>query len=318
MEVFNEKAGIIRQAKRAYSRVGIACMLMMVVPNTLIGILTTVSLFFPNAEFFQSSFFEALTSGLSMYFIGVPLAYLTVLGIKPHKCQVQSITPKLFLVYMLISWFLMYSGGFITNIISSLFSLITGKEPNKLLETALDNMPIGIALLSTCIIAPIFEELVFRKLIIDRTHCFGEKVSIIISAAMFSLFHTNPEQFLYAFLLGLIFGYVYMRHKNIWHTILLHGAVNLLGGGIPVLLEHFTESTVLSVAVTAMFACITIILSVIGLILFIKKVHKIKLAPTEFELSNKEHAKAALLNGGMITFILIMLILTVMVVMMLM
>ena len=75
--------------------------------------------------------------------------------------------------------------------------------------------------------APVIEELVFRKLFIDSTHKYGETVSVFVSALLFGLIHGNSAQFFLAFMLGLLFGTVYVRTGNVWLTIALHLMINL-------------------------------------------------------------------------------------------
>ena len=81
----------------------------------------------------------------------------------------------------------------------------------------------------TVVIAPIGEELLFRKLIIDRTMKYGSVVSILLSAFLFGLMHGNFSQFFYAFALGIVLGYVYFNTGKIYLTIALHAAVNFVG-----------------------------------------------------------------------------------------
>ena len=53
------------------------------------------------------------------------------------------------------------------------------------------------------------------------------------------LFHGNLSQFLYAFLLGTLFGFLYCRTGHLWHAILLHAAVNFVGSILPMaVLRH--------------------------------------------------------------------------------
>ena len=77
------------------------------------------------------------------------------------------------------------------------------------------------------ITAPIVEEMVFRKLLIDRVVKYGEWVAILTSGIMFGLFHGNFSQFFFATLLGGFFAYIYVRTGKIWYTMFLHATVNL-------------------------------------------------------------------------------------------
>ena len=85
------------------------------------------------------------------------------------------------------------------------------------------------------VLAPVFEELVFRKILVDRVLPYGEWPAILFSGITFGLFHGNLTQFFYAALLGMILAYVYIRTGNILYTMGIHACVNCLGGVLPVL-----------------------------------------------------------------------------------
>ena len=82
-------------------------------------------------------------------------------------------------------------------------------------------------ILTVGILAPIVEEFVFRKFLIDRVVKYGEWVAIITSGLMFGLFHGNFSQFFFATLIGGIFAYVYIRTGKVWITIVYHMILNL-------------------------------------------------------------------------------------------
>lgn len=55
---------------------------------------------------------------------------------------------------------------------------------------------------------------------------------------MFGAFHLNLYQFFYAFFLGAVFGYIYVKTGRLRYTIALHATVNFLGGvAVPALLR---------------------------------------------------------------------------------
>ena len=85
------------------------------------------------------------------------------------------------------------------------------------------------------VLAPVFEELVFRKVIVDRVLPFGEWPAILFSGITFGLFHGNLTQFFYAALLGMVLAYVYIRTGNVLYTIGIHACINFLGGVLPLL-----------------------------------------------------------------------------------
>ena len=79
------------------------------------------------------------------------------------------------------------------------------------------------------IMAPIFEEIVFRGIIqiglINKG--MNPATAIIIASVVFGLVHANPWQFVGAVLLGCVLGFVYHRTKSLLLPILLHAFNNL-------------------------------------------------------------------------------------------
>lgn len=84
------------------------------------------------------------------------------------------------------------------------------------------------------ILPAVFEELLFRKFMIDRTIRYGEFISCAMSGIMFGLWHGNFQQFFYAFFVGVLFAFVYIRTGNIIYTMILHASMNLVTSTITV------------------------------------------------------------------------------------
>lgn len=109
-------------------------------------------------------------------------------------------------------------------------------------------------ILCVCILAPIGEELIFRGLTLRiMKKAVPIWVVIIVQAFLFGLYHMNLVQGVYAFLLGLLFGYVAYRYGSVVPGILLHMAVNsssyLMGYLLPASLEEQTWLMILIGAV---------------------------------------------------------------------
>lgn len=77
--------------------------------------------------------------------------------------------------------------------------------------------------------APVFEEILFRGLVMRSLEPFGKKFSILASAYLFGIFHGNLIQSPYAFAVGLVLGYVAMEY-NIGWAMVLHTINNLILG----------------------------------------------------------------------------------------
>jgi len=83
--------------------------------------------------------------------------------------------------------------------------------------------PVWVALLSTAVFAPLFEEWLCRGMImrglLART---SPATAIIISAAIFAIMHANPWQAIPAFVIGCFFGLVYWKTGSLKTTMLMH------------------------------------------------------------------------------------------------
>lgn len=96
--------------------------------------------------------------------------------------------------------------------------------------------------ISVGILPAVFEELLFRKFLIDRTIRHGEFISCAMSGIMFGLWHGNFQQFFFAFFVGVLFAFVYIRTGNIIYTMILHASMNLVTSLVTVeLLSEFLK-----------------------------------------------------------------------------
>ena len=92
----------------------------------------------------------------------------------------------------------------------------------KSLELLMDG-PLWAALLSVSVFAPLFEEWLCRGLVLrGLMKHMNPTGAILVSAAFFAILHMNPWQAIPAFLLGILFGYVYYRTGSLKLTILMH------------------------------------------------------------------------------------------------
>lgn len=77
-------------------------------------------------------------------------------------------------------------------------------------------------------VAPFFEELFMRGIVLEQLlRRYKPVIAITISALLFAILHMNVTQGVNAFLLGIIFGLVYTRTKNLSLCFLMHGTNNL-------------------------------------------------------------------------------------------
>ncbi len=180
---------------------------------------------------------------IPLYALALPLMFLTLrkVPIAPHNadCTVggeKSLKPRLrmsdFFILLFIGFGAMYVGSLVGNILMALLSALTDYPYANALGSMVNDSPTWMILLGTCICAPIGEELIFRKLLIDRARRFGDAAAILFSGLSFGLFHGNLFQMFYATLLGMILAYLYTRTGRLSWCMAMHAIVNLLGSVI--------------------------------------------------------------------------------------
>jgi uncharacterized protein len=86
-----------------------------------------------------------------------------------------------------------------------------------------------MGILTTSIINPLFEETLVCGYIIHRLANKGAIVAISFSAFVRFLYHTyqGPAS-LGALVMGLMFGYLFWRYRQLWPLIIAHGLIDLL------------------------------------------------------------------------------------------
>ena len=271
---------------------------------------------------------------LENYVIAIPVFFLIIRRLPKDNRAGEKAGPKFFFTCLVSCVPLMYLGSILGNTLSSVIA--GGKAHNVLLDYVSD--PGILKIIVTVIMAPLLEELVFRKLIIDHTSSYNETAAVLFSALAFGLFHHNLYQFFYAFLIGLVFGYVYLRTKNVLYSALMHMSINFVGAVISPLLLKLTDVGQLfpdaemgeeaeylmshpevipklygffsNIIIVFLFSCTMIGLAVAGTVILIKNAKKIRFCRGENEIGMKAACKAAYLNIAFAVFLIVSIILS--------
>ena len=122
------------------------------------------------------------------------------------------------------------AGGWLMAIMVSVATLAVGflmdpvnaalpKMPEsleKILENMVSDGPLWVSLLSVSVMAPFFEEWLCRGMILRGLLRKMHPVwAMVISSFCFALIHFNPWQGIPAFVLGMLFAYVYYNLKDV-------------------------------------------------------------------------------------------------------
>ncbi len=85
-----------------------------------------------------------------------------------------------------------------------------------------------LVMLSTVAVPALVEEFAFRGVVMGMLKKFGEGFAIIVSSIIFGLIHGNFEQMPFAFLVGLVLGFVRIKSDSLWICCLIHAFNNFI------------------------------------------------------------------------------------------
>ena len=309
----------IEKEKRVFSRLGFG-MALFVLTVLLSSFVVVIVAGLIGGDFVNSVLFDNLLSPICIYGFGLPvlMAVIGKMDISvPEKKQMKLSS---WLLILLVGFGLMYIGAYIGNSVMSGLSQAFHYDYSNGLNDLIDYNSLWITAIFMVVVAPIGEEFIFRKLIIDRTGKYGSVVSILLSALMFGLMHSNFYQFFYAFALGIVLGYVYYNTGKLHLTILLHAVLNfsgsilatLLQGGLDSLMsdiENASEDALLidvlsehwaTILFTVIFELFVLGAMACAIIIPIVMRRRIAISKGEVQLPRHQTFSTVMMNAGMI------------------
>ena len=310
--------------KKSYSKIGWTYFIFTIV----VSVLQMIVLYGGPELFPQLGTTNAqmvLSTG-TMYVTGMIVLNLCFKGfhLQPYTLEKKNMSVGSFFKAFLMCYALLIISNLLGTFVTTFIGKLKGEALINPVEQLALNMSMPVLLLVTVVGAPIFEELFFRKFLLDRTVRYGELVSIVISGFMFGLFHGNLSQFPYAFALGAFFAMIYIRTGKIGYTMLLHAIINFMASIASVIvlkavdldmfdnllysttpeeiLSAFTMEGIMGMGVLLIYELAVLILVIVGVILWILEAKKFFFKPKEEQIPNGKGFSVSLLNGGMIAY----------------
>lgn len=124
-------------------------------------------------------------------------------------------------------------------------------------------------LLATAVCPAIFEEFLFRGVLIGALKKYGSTFSIIVSALIFSIAHMNVAQMIFAFIWGISFGFIFLKTNSLLPTIILHFINNFTACMLEIVKNEFGQNVYF--ICSNIIYILLIITGIIGLILLTKQ-----------------------------------------------
>ncbi len=280
----------LRAGRRCYSRTG-ACLSVMLLLYVLLPSALAAALALLDVEL--TPLLSILISSISFYGVAIPL-FALLMRRKRDETRAPIVQKKMSLeeiaLAFLLCFPLLYLGSSIGSAVDSLLSRFAGSGGAGLDELT-EGLGIGYTFLFVVILAPIFEELAFRKVLLDRVARYGSGCAIALSGLSFALFHGNFTQFFYALFLGCFFAFLYLHTGRVRYTIALHMMVNFVGSILPMLFlrlpgisnilagEEPTGPSLTSALILAGYGLWILALIIGGIVLFIVYRKRFRLPP---------------------------------------
>ena len=126
--------------------------------------------------------------------------------------------------------------------------------------SAVPEEPAALLAVRVCVLAPLAEEFVFRRLLLERLRPLGERFALAVTAVCFAVFHGSAGQLLYALAAGLVLGAAALRTGRLWPSILLHVVNNLTALLAPLWLAGLGSWGSAVVALITILGCLAALL----------------------------------------------------------
>lgn len=304
-----------RMAKKSISYAGFACLLLFALGSLLqFGSGMLYPIITGREEMSETAFW--LLNFLPLYAAAFPLAIYLLK--KPGRrtrerttFQKESEVPQVkmrmtlprFLAFFAATVCLMYAGNAAGNLINLALGKLTGFSSTDAVQVLAGMDSMVWKLIFPVLIGPMFEELFFRKALIDYLSPYGERFALIFSALSFGLFHGNLVQFLYAFLIGLVFAYIYLRTGQIRWTMLLHILVNFMG---IILAAKFVEDLDPIKPAAVIYLVLLLFCALAGMAVLITKVQTCFFLKQEKELPGDLARRLTWRAPGWLAFLILM------------
>lgn len=107
--------------------------------------------------------------------------------------------------------------------------LLSNIPENQWVKDYFSNIQIPLLIILVSIVAPIFEEIIFRGIILEQLdRRYGMIKAIIVSSLLFGIVHLNIHQGVNAFFIGIVAGFIYIKTNSLLLSMFLHFVNNSL------------------------------------------------------------------------------------------
>ena len=256
----------------AYSFSVIAILLFSIVFSTILTVVAS-----KDATVLSSDIVILLNYVLS------PIAICLAIGILRYKSKkryislslAKNFTLKPLVATLLIGFGLMFG---LSKLNEYFVGFITDLGLNASSPSLPSNTPLNVILtvISVCLLPAVFEEFLFRGLILKSLSKTGLVFATLISGALFSIFHMSPAQTLYQFVVGCIYSLIIIYGGNLLYTIIIHFINNFY-----IVLNYYYFHIVFDQTTETIMTIAGMICLIVGVLVLIKGRKEISISKEE-------------------------------------
>lgn len=239
----------------------------------------------------ESEMYEAVVNAISLggqNLIVIPLVLVLFrkkLNAPIGECFCKpQMSGKWIAKHIVIALFLIYGTAMLSNTLFALLQSASGLELH-----AVDFTPDGTAadkvvmFICIAILAPLFEELLFRAALYRNAARYGAWSMVIIVGILFGLYHANYAQTFYTAVLGICTCFLVAKTGSIYPSMIVHTVMNTIGAVQNVLSSGLDQEKILAqdmeyiqqhaqeVSIQSAVGWVLIVIMIVGGILFIRE-----------------------------------------------
>lgn len=172
----------------------------------------------------DSAFYTIYMVIISLSFLGMFLVYNTIKRVDIKKASLIKVNFgwKNLILCVIIAVVTLFGFNLFINYLFHLLEGV-GYTPDSSLPLPLNNGWWLVANLVILAAMPaIFEEFIYRGVILNGLRRFGNVNAVMISALLFALAHGSAMQFPYQFILGVVLGFVMIKTGSILASMIVH------------------------------------------------------------------------------------------------
>ncbi len=231
-----------RELRRTANGMGIFLLISFLL-EIVLSVVTLVvrSIGTPYAELIEDTLGTMIESGLisTLIFFFVSLVYAIIKradfsALFPF-CKTSAGTIALFVIVGLTVTLM---ANYVSDMVTAVFGMF-GADNSVEMSYAVDS-PLSVILyfFTVAVIPALVEEFAFRGVILGSLRKYSDALAVVVSAGLFALMHGNFVQIPFAFIGGLVFGFVVVKTNSLLPSIIIH----FLNNGLSVLLDVLSNN----------------------------------------------------------------------------